>query len=92
MSQTGSDYDDEDLSAPPKRAKKSKNVSEAANRRSLDIPRDDDDTLDEELEQTFSVPSRSSVKRKHDNFSREIPVSTINTREKDDGIYSFELR
>ena len=86
MSQTGSDYDDEDLSAPPKKAKKSKNVSEAANRRNLDIPGDDDDTLDEELEQTFLVPPRSSVKRKQDDFSGEIPASAINTHEKDDGV------
>lgn len=86
MSQTESDYDDEDLSAPPKKVCKSKNGSKAANRRSFDVPGDDDDTLDEELEQISSVSAAASVKRKRDSLSREIPASTTSRSEKDGGI------
>lgn len=87
MSETESQFDDEDLSAPPKKATKSKPLPKAANRRSLNVNRDDEDTMDEELEQTSPAATRTSVKRKRDNVSREIPASTTSRRDKNDGIY-----
>ena len=87
MSATESDYDDEDLSAPPKTANKSKSVSSATHTNSLSASKDGEDTVDEEGETAAQSQRRSSVKRKRENVSPDITVSTAHRRETHEGTY-----
>lgn len=85
MSETESDYDDEDLSAPPKKANDSKSTSSATNSNSFNVKDDAEDTLNEELEEEAVSPRRSSVKRKRENRSLPISGSTRSRRQTHDG-------
>jgi len=80
MSETESDYDDEDLSAPPKRPNDSKSISSITNSSSVNVLRDGEDTVDEEGDDGSLSERRSSVKRKRDNLSPRIPESTSSRR------------
>jgi hypothetical protein len=88
MSATESDYEDEDLSAPPKTANKSKSVSSVTHTNSLSASKDGEDTGDEEGETAAQSQRRSSLKRKRESVSRGIPASTANRRETHGGNYS----
>jgi hypothetical protein len=88
MSATESDCDDEDLSAPPKTANKSKSVSSATNTNSLNASKDGEDTVDEEGETAAQSQCRSSLKRKRESVAPAIPVYTAHRRETHDGNYS----
>lgn len=70
MSSSESDFDDEDLSAPPKRPKIKENIF----RKDVAAADNDpaNDTEDEEVHELALDENQASVKRKHDSVSPKV--------------------
>lgn len=82
MSETETDYDDEDLSAPPKKTNRERTVSSNANSVSVSVTVTDDggDTQDDEIQEISTDQFRANHKRKREDIAPTSNKSPITVR------------
>jgi hypothetical protein len=85
MSETETDYDDEDLSAPPKKSSRERTTSSNTNSVNLGLTGDGGDTQDEDIQEVSLHQFRPSHKRKRDDVPSASSTAPITARRGEEG-------
>jgi hypothetical protein len=85
MSETETDYDDEDLSAPPKKSSRERTTSSNTSV-NPGVTGDGGDTQDEDIQEISPDQFRTSHKRKRDDVPSASSTAPITARRGEEGI------